>query len=181
MEPASNLLVSCWLCCSGRARKLEYMHEIGEALKETKKINAQIAFSKQLLENANKLEEMTKESNLDHLKDVLAEQNRQHCNAGVVAIRDAKSSSKDELDSSLLAMAAKSESLKPLALADACKAELEFAKLTQDAEKELVKISSLKKEVEERVKALEFLKSVQDLTSDSQYDAALDLQSLNLS
>lgn len=167
------------------ARKCEYVCQIAEALKEEKRLKSLIAYSKEVKANKDKLVKMNTAGDIGPLRDDLAQQNKEHVDADVVVIRSTEPVNKEKLGSSLSAMAAKGGSLERLALVDAAKAQAKFAKMVLVGAQEMSRISSLKKEIAEDLKALEFLKVAQEVcqdeTSDSQYNTALDLESLNLS
>ncbi|KAH7937289.1 hypothetical protein HPB49_010350 [Dermacentor silvarum] len=181
------------------ARKCEYVCQIAEALKEEKRLKSLIAYSKEVKANKDKLLKMNTAGDIGPLRDDLAQQNKEHVDADVVVIRSTEPVNKEKLGSSLSAMAAKGGSLERLALVDAAKAQAKFAKMVLALRASVFscplhayyqpvlrnRISSLKKEIAEDLKALEFLKVAQEVcqdeTSDSQYNTALDLESLNLS
>ncbi|XP_075551194.1 uncharacterized protein LOC142584805 [Dermacentor variabilis] len=168
-----------------KALRRKYTCEIAEALKEEKHLKAQIAYSKAVVTNKDDLVTLNTHGDIGDLRDEFAEQSKKYLDAGVVVIRDAKPVNREKLGSSLSAMAAKGGELKHLPLADASEARMKFVKGVKVGAQELSRISSLKKEITESCKALEFLKAVQDVcqdtTSDSKYNTVLDLESLNLS
>ncbi|XP_065286049.1 uncharacterized protein [Dermacentor albipictus] len=168
-----------------KALRRKYTCEIAEALKEEKRLKTQIAYTKVVVTNKDNLATLNTHGDIGDLRDDFAEQSRKQLDAGVVVIRDAKPANGEKLGSSLSAMAAKGGALKHLALADASEARTKFAKGVLVGGQELSRISSLKKEITEICKALEFLKAVQDVCQDealdSQCNTVLDLESLNLS
>ncbi|XP_075543654.1 uncharacterized protein LOC142578117 isoform X3 [Dermacentor variabilis] len=168
-----------------KASRLNYVCEIAEAMKEEKYLKAQIAYSKAAVTNKDDLATLITHGDIDDLKDDFAEQNREHLDAAVEVIRNTKPTDRAKLGSSLLAVAENGGALRHLPLANASEAHRKFAKVTQVTAQELSRIASLKKEVTESCRALEFLVAVQgvfqDKTLDSKYDTVLDLESLDLS
>ncbi|XP_065282322.1 uncharacterized protein [Dermacentor albipictus] len=117
--------------------KHKYIFEIAKALKEKKRLKAEIAFSKVVATNNDNLATLRTHGDIGNLKEDFAKQNRKHLVAGVVVMRDAKPTTREMLRSSLLAMAENGRMLKCLALADASEVHRKFAKGTMVTGQEL--------------------------------------------